>query len=66
MPLIKHLACDNALTVKNNPRPQDGQITLFDVLWLSFVACCALFVGRRVAGEGGMGSGWFGWHRYGE
>jgi hypothetical protein len=36
-------------SVKNNPPPQRLQITLFHVLWLSFIFTCAFFAGRTLA-----------------
>jgi len=43
--------------VKNNSPPQRPQITVFHVLWLTFIAICAFFAGRNLAVYWGK-AGW--------
>jgi hypothetical protein len=46
--------------VENNPPPQSPQITLFHVLWLTFIAICGFFAGRKLAfywGKAGWAAG---------
>jgi hypothetical protein len=36
-------------TVKSNPPTHRPQVTLFHLLWLSFVFFCAFYAGRKLA-----------------